>query len=105
MVRGGNIRRFGASPAQGDQGNRFFGYSLRTDRYRYTEWDEGREGAELYDHQNDAKELTNLADLKSHADVRKQLSEQLRTAAKQTFPPTGKTPEVSKELWAPNLTE
>lgn len=105
VVRGGNIRRFGASPAQGDQGNRFFGYSLRTDRYRYTEWDEGREGAELYDHQNDAKELTNLANLSSHADIRKKLSDQLKSAVSSTMPASGKTPEVGKELWAPNLTE
>jgi iduronate 2-sulfatase len=37
-----------------------FGRSVRTERFRYTEWDEGRAGAELYDHQNDPDEFTNL---------------------------------------------
>ncbi|MEI6946808.1 sulfatase [Paraflavisolibacter sp. H34] len=37
------------------------GRSVRTERWRYTEWDEGRAGAELYDHQNDPGEFTNLA--------------------------------------------
>jgi iduronate 2-sulfatase len=35
--------------------------SIRTDRWRYTEWDEGRRGIELYDHDRDPFELTNLA--------------------------------------------
>jgi uncharacterized sulfatase len=34
--------------------------SLRTDRWRYTEWDYGERGVELYDHKNDPLELTNL---------------------------------------------
>lgn len=38
------------------------GYSLRTDRYRYTEWGaQGKDGAELYDHASDPREMTNLA--------------------------------------------
>ncbi|HET8549993.1 MAG TPA: sulfatase [Bryobacteraceae bacterium] len=37
------------------------GYSLRTERYRYTMWDEGREGEELYDYSSDPRELKNLA--------------------------------------------
>ncbi len=37
------------------------GYSLRTGRYRYTMWEEGREGEELYDYANDPRELKNLA--------------------------------------------
>ena len=31
-----------------DVDNQFFGYSLRTDRWRYTEWGDGRFGRELY---------------------------------------------------------
>jgi len=38
-----------------------FGRSIRTDRYRYTEWDEGREGVELYDYETDPEEHVNLA--------------------------------------------
>lgn len=37
------------------------GRSVRTHRWRYTEWAEGREGIELYDHANDPMEFNNLA--------------------------------------------
>ncbi len=37
------------------------GHSVRTKRWRYTEWNFGRAGAELYDHQTDPQELHNLA--------------------------------------------
>jgi uncharacterized sulfatase len=37
------------------------GSSIRTERRRYTMWDEGREGEELYDYANDPRELKNLA--------------------------------------------
>jgi uncharacterized sulfatase len=37
------------------------GRSVRTERYRYTEWGEGKDGAELYDHDSDPLELRNLA--------------------------------------------
>jgi len=38
----------------------FMGRSLRTDRWRYTEWEKGALGAELYDHRNDPQEFNNL---------------------------------------------
>jgi arylsulfatase A-like enzyme len=105
VVRGGGFKRFGASPAVGDDGKRFFGYSLRTARWRYTEWDEGKQGRELYDHDADPKELTNLADKPEHAATVAELSQQLRAAVKTTFPPDGQTPEIKKEggLWAPTF--
>ena len=37
------------------------GYSMRTERHRYTMWNEGREGEELYDYAGDPRELKNLA--------------------------------------------
>ncbi|QDU38265.1 Arylsulfatase [Maioricimonas rarisocia] len=41
------------------------GYSMRTDRFRYTEWQDWKDGGvvarELYDHQNDPDETVNLA--------------------------------------------
>jgi len=41
---------------------RTIGYTIRTERWRYTEWGANAEyGAELYDHWNDAKEYVNLA--------------------------------------------
>lgn len=50
------------------------GRSVRTDRYRYTEWNEGREGVELYDHHADPGEWKNLADDPVHAPARSELS-------------------------------
>ncbi|MGZ5566809.1 MAG: sulfatase/phosphatase domain-containing protein, partial [Limisphaerales bacterium] len=43
------------------------GRSVRNERYRYTEWNDGKLGAELYDHDKDPMEYTNLA--KSNDDV------------------------------------
>lgn len=42
-------------------GEKIEGKSVRNDRWRYTEWDGGRKGAELYDHNNDPHEFNNLA--------------------------------------------
>ena len=39
----------------------FPGHSVRTERWRYTEWDRGAKGEELYDHDQDPQELHNLA--------------------------------------------
>lgn len=39
----------------------FMGRSVRTERYRYTEWDEGKKGTQLYDYESDPGELKNLA--------------------------------------------
>jgi uncharacterized sulfatase len=39
----------------------FMGYSIRSDKWRYTEWDEGARGVELYDETADPHELRNLA--------------------------------------------
>jgi arylsulfatase A-like enzyme len=55
------------------------GYTLRTDRYRYTEWGaEGIAGAELYDHQSDPAEMVNLAGKAEHAGTVAELSKVLR---------------------------
>ena len=51
------------------------GYSIRTLRYRYTEWGaQGADGAELYDHESDAKEMINLANRPQHQTTAKRLS-------------------------------
>lgn len=44
-----------------------WGRSVRTTRWRCTEWDEGRSGLELYDHANDPHEYRNLAQDPAHA--------------------------------------
>jgi uncharacterized sulfatase len=56
----------------------FAGYSLRTERWRYTQWDEGRRGVELYDHDADPHEYTNLALNPKYAATAKELSAKLR---------------------------
>jgi uncharacterized sulfatase len=48
-------------PADDRLASPVMGCSLRTERYRYTEWAEGKEGVELYDHHADPLEFQNLA--------------------------------------------
>lgn len=86
-------------------GGRYFGYSLRTERWRYTEWDGGQKGRELYDHESDPRELTNLANHSDHITTAEQLAALMREAVKTTLPASGEIPEVQTGLWAPLLTE
>jgi uncharacterized sulfatase len=51
----------------------FMGRSVRTERWRYTEWDDGKRGVELYDRQSDPQELHNLAENDSHASTAAEL--------------------------------
>jgi iduronate 2-sulfatase len=59
----------------------FHGYSLRTERWRYTLWDDGKKGEQLFDMHADPKELTNLAAPTDLANVVKDLREQVRSYA------------------------
>ena len=64
-------------------GNKYMGYALRTDRYRFVAWRANNSGLiverELYDHQTDPGETRNLASEKEHhnrvTELEKQLSE------------------------------
>jgi len=49
------------SSAESGERQEIMGRSVRTQRWRYTEWDGGRLGVQLYDHDNDPKEYVNLA--------------------------------------------
>jgi len=67
--------------------NRVFGRSVRTERWRYTEWDEGRQGSELYDHENDPNEYRNLAADSKHADKVEELKALLRRSYRPASQP------------------
>lgn len=64
----------------------FVGRSVRTDRWRYTEWDEGRQGVELYDHARDPGELRNLAGSPRHRAVERELQALLRAGWRAALP-------------------
>lgn len=68
-----------AAFSQYPRGRGVMGYSMRTDRYRFTRWmnREGEEIArELYDHQSDPQENVNLADRSDTAQRVAELTEQ-----------------------------
>ncbi|XP_067655867.1 iduronate 2-sulfatase-like [Haliotis asinina] len=67
----------------------YMGYTIKTDRYRYTEWPQfdfslylpdwdKQQGAELYDHLTDPWETENRANNQAYLSIRQQLSRQLR---------------------------
>ncbi len=53
------------------------GYSIRTERHRYSMWDAGREGEELYDYSADPRELKNLASDAASGSVKQGLRSRL----------------------------
>jgi uncharacterized sulfatase len=61
------------------QRGKFPGHSVRTERWRYTEWDFGKQGAELYDHDADPHELINLASDPKYADTIAEMKALLKT--------------------------
>ena len=68
---------------------RAVGYTVRTQRWRYTEWGEdGEQGRELYDHWNDPKEFVNLALAPSERETVNRMKRLLRErVAHATSPP------------------
>ena len=66
------------------------GYSIRTKKWRYTEWNEGRDGKELYNHEIDPEERINLASNPEHKQVIAQLSQAVQTYSKSYVANTSK---------------
>lgn len=67
------------------------GYSVRTERYRYTMWTGGADGEELYDYQEDPRELKNLANDSSVSALKAGLRSRLEEiAAFRGMHPSGK---------------
>ncbi len=102
VTRGGK-RRNAKTGTEAD--GPYFGYSLRTPRWRYTEWDGGDAGRELYDHDHDPRELTNLAGNDEHVATVDELALALKDAVASTLPPDGKIPEIQTGTWAPLLVD
>lgn len=76
---------------------REMGYSIRTERYRYTSWQGTTVGEELYDYTQDPNELKNLAQFSELHAVKSELRQQLAsiTAAR------GRTMELGVAIAAP----
>lgn len=55
------------------RGKRILGQTVRTARYRYTEWGKGDHGTELYDYERDPQEFTNLAIDPKNASIVKEM--------------------------------
>jgi uncharacterized sulfatase len=77
------VSRYSGKPSQ----ETVRGYSIRTDRYRYTEWNGGKEGVELYDHSTDPGEFTNQVENREYQDtileLRQLLSETVLRAQRE----------------------
>jgi iduronate 2-sulfatase len=65
------------------------GYTMRTDRYRYTEWmspDKKLVGSELYDHEKDPDETFNMAGRAGNEKPAERLSKMLHAGWKAALP-------------------
>ena len=82
------------------------GYSIRTDRYRYTAWIDTKSGKtvarELYDHNSDSGETINLAEHPKHTNTAKQLDVKLHKVVGRRGKKPNKKPEATGKL-APSL--
>jgi len=69
-------------------GQPVMGRSIRTERWRYTEWNRGEEGRELYDHKADPHEFNNLANDEQFAPLMRRLRGLLDQHIEGTVPQT-----------------
>lgn len=67
------------------RGKKILGMSIRTPRYRYTEWgDDGQYGTELYDYQTDPEEFTNLVNSAEHRETLENMRQLMSAARKRS---------------------
>ncbi len=81
-----------AAFSQYPRGANLMGYSMRTDRYRFTVWvdrdDHSKvDASELYDHQSDPQENTNIAKDPANAALVERMMEQWKKGWKAAKPP------------------
>ena len=68
-------------------GTAYGGISMRTEKYRYTEWGQnGSRGVELYDYDADPDETVNIAGLPENAELVAHLSERLHAGWQAALP-------------------
>jgi uncharacterized sulfatase len=67
------------------RGQDTLGHTMRTERYRYTEWG-GDQVVEVYDHEKDPKEFTNLARVPGNEKLVAQLRGKMRAGWKAAAP-------------------
>jgi iduronate 2-sulfatase len=60
----------------------FPGHAVTTERWRYIEWDGGKQGVQLFDRETDPREYVNLADDPKHAKV----LEEMKALARKNWP-------------------
>lgn len=84
LLNNPNVEWVGRAFSQQIRNNYIMGYSLRTDRFRYTIWKDNRTnkilGTELYDHKGKFKENRNVVEEKKYLQYRRGLNKKLRTA-------------------------
>jgi len=78
-VQGGRAAKLKAKEA-------VMGRSVRSERYRYTEWGDGQAGAELYDHQTDPHEWRNLASEPAQENVVREMKQLLQSGWRSAKP-------------------
>ncbi|MCW5965498.1 MAG: sulfatase-like hydrolase/transferase, partial [Bryobacterales bacterium] len=75
---------------RGNQQRPVDGYSIRNERYRYSMWDDAREGEEFYDYVTDPREMRNLArEDGAHKAIQQQMAARLRTILAERRVATG----------------
>ena len=69
---------------RGVKGSKPLGHTIRTERYRYTEWGGGTHGIELYDYKVDPDEFTNLAKIPSAKKTLNRMQELMQSTRERT---------------------